>query len=230
MILGNDFLFVQVPRTSSSSITKVLEGEGGLCPNLHQAMIDPNRPCITNRFVFAFVRNPWDREYSQWTYHSTKEHDFSKRPTFEEWVLWRYSDLELDRKTINPESYDYLRTFSVRPQLGFIMDKDGDLQTNFIGRFESRESDTQFVLRRLSIEVNEFPHAEGSWLKDTTKNYQDFYTPELRDLVAERMMPDIEVFNYVFDQPSCIEVMPSLELLTDYSFLELKSKNGYLHA
>lgn len=229
MIVGNDYLFIQVPRTSSSSMTQVLLREGGKETSIHQAMVDPGRPCVTNRFVFGFVRNPWDREYSQWTYHTTKD-DFIIRPTFEEWVLWRYSDLKLESSKYfrRERSAEYLKTFSVQPQLGFLMDRDGDLQTNFIGRFETRAEDTTFVLNRLGIEVDEYPHYEGSWFKDQEKTYRDFYTAEMKELIESRMLPDIEVFNYVFEQSGCLERKANLALLTNYDFLEQNS--NYLHA
>lgn len=233
MIVGNDYLFIQVPRTSSSSISVMLLDElGGEQPNLHHAMCDDNRPCITNRFVFGFVRNPWEREYSQWTYHTAKQ-NITKRPTFEEWVLWRYSDLELDPFCKEQQAIDvhrYHRTFSVQPQLGFLMDRDGDLQTNFIGRFETKEQDWAFVQNRLGIEIDEMPYYEQSMGKLPDVTYMDLYTDEMRDLVAARMMPDIEVFNYVFDQREAVERKPSLDLLTDYDFLERTSTHGYLHA
>ena len=235
MIYGSNYIFVQVPRTSSSSMTKMLvQNAEGKQDSIHTAFLDRNRkiPCMTNRWTFNFVRNPWAREFSQFTYHTSKP-DLQIKPTFEQWVLWRYSDYEMPRDYFLSRRADdlisYLGSFSVLPQLGFIMDHDGNFKSDFVGRFETRAEDTSFVLKRLGLEEPEtFYHIEGSPNNKKT-DYRLEYTDEMRELVGERMKADIEVFNYAFEDPMFTERKPTLEMLTDYSFLDWTGPWGYLH-
>ena len=96
MLITDKFIFVQVPRTSSSSMTAAIESiMYSEMPDIHASFLEGYELDITNKDIYAFVRNPFEREFSQWKYHASKDDDVLEPITFEEWVYWRYSGLTL---------------------------------------------------------------------------------------------------------------------------------------
>lgn len=67
---------------------------------------------------------------------------------------------------------------------------------DFIGRFENLSGDFAVICERLGIAPPSLPHEK----RNTTgrKRYTEYYTPALRDLVAEKFRVDIEAFGYEF--------------------------------
>jgi hypothetical protein len=130
-------------------------------------------------FKFAFVRNPWDRLVSRYSYllrnESHPRHRFVKRMAgFEDYVKW-----EISRGMFQHQ---------------YVCDARGKLIVDFIGYFERLNEDFAKVCAQLKVEA-QLPQANSSSHKD----YRTFFTPALRDLVARSFQRDIEQFGYTFD-------------------------------
>ena len=67
---------------------------------------------------------------------------------------------------------------------------------DFICRYETYQEDLQRVWDRLGIVGNRMPHVKKS---ETRRPYQDYYTPETRDIIAQTYARDIELWGYSFD-------------------------------
>ena len=81
-----------------------------------------------------------------------------------------------------------------RSQHIFIYDDDDKLLVDFVGKLENIESDWKIVADRIGVS-DKLPHINKS---KQNKHYTEYYTTELRDLIARRYEKDIELFGYKF--------------------------------
>lgn len=129
---------------------------------------------------FAFVRNPWDRLVSRYSYLLGKqEHPrhrlVSQMARFEDYLRW-----EIRRGKMHQHSY--------------VTDASGHLIVDYIGRFEHLQADVAEVCRQLGLSV-QLPHTNVSSHQD----YRNYYTQQTQGWVAREFQRDIELFGYSFD-------------------------------
>ena len=113
------------------------------------------------KFSFAFVRNPWDKVVSHFTYRlRTNQTNLAQEAVeFQEWVRLSYLDK-------NKMYYDNPKMFM--PQMDWISDKNGKVLVNFVGRFENFESDFDEVCSKLNFSAS-LPHLK----KSNRMNYKE---------------------------------------------------------
>jgi len=131
-------------------------------------------------FKFAFVRNPFTRLVS--------EYEFIRRRSNH----GRY------KKVSKMSFYQYITYQSKRfdaHQINMLTDKEGNLQMNFIGRFENLHQDWNFVCNKLEITNAELSHRK----KASKVNYKDYYNGENIDLVNRLWKKDLEIFGYKYE-------------------------------
>lgn len=132
-------------------------------------------------FKFSFVRNPWDLMVSYWHYLRRPSRRHHRRrlaerlPSFDAYV--RY---EIRRGKIS--------------QTRMLTDRRGRLLVDFVGRFETLDTDFARVCRRIGVDVELMQANRGE-----PRDYRDSYTPELADLVARHFAEDIDRFGYSFE-------------------------------
>lgn len=202
---GN-FIFISIPKTGTTTISNLPISSNHLKVGGrdHQGYDMYKRlktsaayPAVTqgtfdNRFVFSFVRNPWDRVVSLFR-NRKRLHKCGNN--FEKFVeeYQKASDY-----AFAPRDYRY--------QLDWLKDPDtGKIMADFIGRFENFESDLEHVMRKISADnklwYDELPNINGDGpvfdLKDS-KSYRKLYTPRLMNIIADKCSKDIEYFNYDF--------------------------------
>jgi hypothetical protein len=72
---------------------------------------------------------------------------------------------------------------------------------DFIGRFETREQDLDYISNKIGIELDPKFSAkkrEVQKARSKHKHYTEYYDDETKQIVAERCAKDIEVFGYEF--------------------------------
>jgi len=147
-----------------------------------------------NYFKFSFVRNPWDRLVSWYLHikkHRTKYGDnpffdylMSIGDTFENFIL--YGD-----KTISTP-WGKRNLFTNQLDL---LSFENQLLVDFVGKFESLESDWKLILDRIGyIDQAKLPHVN----KIPRVHYRDLYTERTRVIVEEKFQKDINQFRYHF--------------------------------
>lgn len=156
-------------------------------------------------YSFAFVRNPWSRLVSCFFDKvDPKEITEDLNPKGAAAVM--LSDAENGSARLTTASFEeFVRAVSRTPdeesnrhfrsQHTFLTDRNGRLLPAHIFRFENLAEEFNALTERLGLPDTKLPHRNPS--KKTP--YQEYYTDELRRLVAERYSRDIELFGYKFE-------------------------------
>ena len=132
-----------------------------------------------NYFKFAFVRNPWDRMISSWSWLiKTKK---IKKMGFKEFVMkYPFKSPGADWHTL--------------PQYIHICDKKLHLMVDFIGRFENLNKDFEKICDKINIHKGNLPHKK----KTNHKPYWEYYDSHTIKRCAEIFKRDIAMFGYKF--------------------------------
>ena len=199
------FLFIHVFKTGGSSVREALAPQAyrpaesswrrlrllGLAPPEPLAALAPHATAadvhavlpektFKRYFKFAFVRNPWDWHVSWYHYirqnPSHYQHpEVSRMWDFEEYLTWRV---------------EYDRLF----QKDFVVDVQGRLLVDFLGRFEDLEQDFGKVCGRIGVRTG-LLHRNRSKRRD----YRWYYTDRTRELVEMFWAEDVELFGYRYE-------------------------------
>lgn len=155
------FIYIAVPKTGSSSIEQALSSMA--MPrfrkkfNKHITAKKLKRELAPRRwnrsFKFAFVRNPYDRMYSWYRY---RQRDALKDPGHR--FHHRYTgDIGFN---------EFVHTFSEQkimlPQSAFVCAKDQGLLLDFVGRYETLQSDFNQVCDRQEVSRQQLPRLNNS--------------------------------------------------------------------
>lgn len=135
---------------------------------------------VDDYYVFCFVRNPWEKILSTFTYFHSKKN---------------YSVEDIKNKHL----MNFLNTpkwadpAHKKTQVSFL-ESATEKQVDFIGRFESLEKDFKIVCDKLKIE-----YKLPSLNKSKHTHYSNYYTPETKKIIEDVYGEDIEKFKYTFE-------------------------------
>ncbi len=135
-------------------------------------------------FRFSFVRNPWDRAVSQFSYLRQRRPDLQQ-------LLGLEGASDFNEYLSRISEVDHVQW---APQLPFLCDDDGSNLVDFIGRYERLEADAQDIFDRLGIAATSIPHE----MKSEHGPYRDYYDHDSRFSIARLYRADIEAFGYSF--------------------------------
>ena len=140
-----------------------------------------------NFYKFAFVRNPWDWQVSMYHFILKEtghvNHDVVKSMAgFEEYLAW----------VINTQKNPYAKG-ATKFQKDMLIDQEGKIIVDFIGRYERLTQDFQQVCQILNIETS-LPAINRTVHRD----YKSYYNDQTRKMVEEHFKEDIELFGYHF--------------------------------
>ncbi len=201
------FWFVDIPRTSSSSIrselgkhfgaayakTNVLERRHaapqlGLDHATAAMMRDRFGAELWDRlFVFTVVRNPWERVFSMFNY---------RRKVQEIPSSWRLSDYVARLSEAGPGTPHFLHHSSRYGASEFILDEDGTVLVDYIVRFEDRRRGLEFVAEKIGAPSLGTLHLQRATASGD--DYRAHYDPTAQDRVAKLYERDIRLFDYDF--------------------------------
>ncbi|MEQ1498197.1 MAG: sulfotransferase family 2 domain-containing protein [Novosphingobium sp.] len=192
--LGAGLVFLHVPRTAGTSISSALYGM-----QVNHFPVREMLPLMSDLLLalprFAIVRNPWDRAVSAWSFarngggtdgkvilRSPLRYRGPEFQTFEQFVHdW------LSQKALG--QFDGI----FRPQADFLLDQNGKLPLDHLGRFENLPA-TEAWLNQHNPAMRAIPHFNAA----VREPYRNHYTPASRDAVAKVYARDIELFGYDF--------------------------------
>lgn len=184
--LQHKFIFIRIPKTASTSMREALT-PFATKENKEYSPVHITAGEIINKigreffnlfYSFAIVRNPWDRETSEY-----------------EFIL--SSPKNLNHKLItelgNFDSYIRWRIENFRLQKCFVYSGDGDLLVDFVGRYENLENDFRTICTHIGITAPPLPRLNVAINK---KPYREYYTPETEELVRQAYKDDLALFGY----------------------------------
>ncbi len=225
-----DLILFRIPKVAGTSLWQISANLLGYDISEEKEMRQLTLPSISTvllpnhniKYRMAFIRNPWDRLLSCYLQKKKKNsnwfferNNLSIDMTFGEFAkaVCKIPDHESDRH--------------FRSQFTFIADKDGVIIPNIIGEFSNFKSDLIAILKKINAPQLEIPH----WNKTKQRNYTDYYSPELIELVATRYEIDIELFGYKFGKPIRPDFAKHVqrEISQDLRIKMLKYKTNKLH-
>ncbi len=79
----------------------------------------------------------------------------------------------------------------------FVTDENGKIIVDFIARYENREKDLQYIGQKIGFPDLGRAHL---WKTSDGKHYSRFYNDETRELVRDMYADDIKLFGYEFEE------------------------------
>ena len=177
------FLFIHIPRTGGSSLESQFNYKENKEKNKHwtlndwKSTLDPE--IFDQYFKFSFVRNSWDFIISKYKCN------------------WFASNGEKTGKSLKYFLEHYKTPAHERGET--FHDYFDPEQMDFVGRFENRENDLQYISQKISINIASNIHQRKVQMQGKNKkHYTEYYDDETREIVAEKYAKDIEYFGYKF--------------------------------
>ncbi len=184
-------IFVHTPKAAGTAIALSLFGELPYHHTAEDYRVIFGRDAFNRYFKFSFVRNPWDRVHSAYTYllkggWDERDRAWAKQhiepyQSFEAFVLHG-----LPRREIR-EFMHFV------PQHHFVCGLSGRLLVDYLGYFETIADDFNRISERLGITA-----ALVSTNRSTEQDYRERFTPEMQRMVAMLYRTDIRKFGYDF--------------------------------
>ena len=150
-----------------------------------QVRQEVGRDVFSAYYKFAFVRNPWDRIVSQFAY-------MQQRPDLMDY-------LGMSSET---EFKSYLELIRLKehvqwmPQVRFLLDHDGSVLVDQIGRLEVFDKDCAKIFADLGLGLDQLP---GHVNRSTRQAFQYYYSDcEAIETVADIFAEDISFLGYEF--------------------------------
>lgn len=195
------YVFLHIPKTAGTSIQVALRLRtgctGGIIKDSCIVIGKTKHHIVPEKipqgyFVFAFVRNPWDRILSYYMFRCKEPRNFARKSihpnerkaSFKEW-LNRLDEFK-NYKHINPAFH-----ISIQPQIDTIKN-----YPDFIGKYENIEQDLKFVFNQIGQEYQPLKNVNSTTAKK--KHYREYYDTETKEIVARLYEKDIEHFGYIF--------------------------------
>ncbi len=200
---SNKFIFFAVPKTGTHAVRELLypymdeddweqqalfEQKRLPIPALAQIQhghlsVREIRPHLSDQqwreyFKFGFVRNPFDRFISVCFFLNRKNPEFASHS-----LQWMKAALQ------RPQ---FRSRILARPQYVQLVDENGDVALDSVGRYENFQQSIDAIFTSLSLPANKLPIKN----KSEHESFDSYYDDELLELVSAFYRKDLEVFNY----------------------------------
>lgn len=196
-IVERQVIFIHVPKAAGSSVKTALYGNsaGGHRRIAEFYAYDPDRAAAF--FKFGFVRNPWSRLLSAYSYLTQGKGTSGRDRRFTRDFLSGHDNfasfveaLEEPRYRRVIQSYDHFR-----PQVHWLCrPRRRQHAMDFLGRFETLATDLTELEALLSLKLQSGEHLRSSNHED----YREAYSIRTRSIVEDVYARDIAVFGYRF--------------------------------
>lgn len=153
---------------------------------LEMNLIDPK--IWESYYKFTFVRNPYDRSYSDYLWI---QQDRNLKDSFRNYIKKEGAF----KKVLSDNSIKEYRGDHLLNQTDFF-DLKGEFELDFVGRFESLNDDISSLNKTIGIKKKFNIHAKNN--KKRKKHYSHFYTGSKIKLVNEYYEKDIKLLGYSF--------------------------------
>lgn len=199
-------IFVHIPKTAGTSVWAALRHARNIrLDRSHEPATKVRTTYVEKEWDNAvratFIRNPWDRAVSlYWWWDISNKSGVG----FNTWIK---HGCKIRNDTIQTSGFDPLL------QLPHFTDAQGNDLVNFIGRYENLQQDTEALGGLIGVEPTHLVRMQMSNRPkvDTTHGYkgprgsaprvpyQELFTKESAEILAEQSQEFIERFGYTFD-------------------------------
>jgi hypothetical protein len=184
--------FVSIPRTGTNSFRKSL----GLTSKEfnHQSAAQIKAKLGDDewdrRFTFTFVRNPYSRLVSWFSYCRQPSH-------IQPWARHLYVGKTFAEWVMEGCPHHFRRLFGLNPfyLTEYLWDSNGSVLVDFVGRVENYAADFDYVCKQLGVPTPPLQHVNKSKHENYRKYYKD---PLVRKLADGMFAEDCEAFDYTF--------------------------------
>lgn len=151
-----------------------------------EGLIDSNFDA--SAFKFTFVRNPFDRTVSMFTY-------LQKTGVLHDRMSFKTFCFMLNDRAFAPiGSYNDQQLSICNPQVEWIKNSDGSSLVDFVGRMENVAADFHIVCDKLGITCD-LPHSNRS----VHGRYVEYYDDVSRSIIEDVYAEDLQHFDYRFE-------------------------------
>jgi chondroitin 4-sulfotransferase 11 len=189
----SESLFIHIPKSAGRSVVRGLYDVQSVehAPAAWYQELDHEK--YDSFFKFTIVRNPWDRVVSAYSYFKKGGSPSSKDD--KQWSIFINQFDSFDDFVCNWISpANIMRHALFTPQHTFITDRYGQVSLDFIGRFETLQSDFQTIANKINPSAA-LPHINQS----RSKPYSHYYTEKSKKIIADVFREDISLFDYEFE-------------------------------
>ena len=179
-------IFFHIPKTAGMSVSNALFGDvkwGHRNVSFYKSHYGEN--LFNSFFKFCFVRNPYDRIFSAFTFLknggiNNQDLKFSKSH------LHKYNSFN-DFVLRGLEKEEIMNWIHFRPQYTFVCDKNDNLVMNFVGKMENLSADFNVVCKHLNID---------SELKKINVNSTKkiYFSEEVKSIIKLKYQKDFSLF------------------------------------
>jgi hypothetical protein len=190
--------FIHIPKTGGSSVQQWLfkNTKSQITKGKKHCTVDTAKNRLGNNLglTYCIVRNPWDWCVSWYQFALDRAYRrlefINQNPELEKNHKKKYdrNDIVGTIKYYEKGFDTWLRNCKRKPQIHWANDVD------YVMKLESLDNDFKRIQDMLNCH-----EPLGHLNKSNRSNYKDYYTPELKDIVAEKYKQDIETFGYKFD-------------------------------
>jgi hypothetical protein len=181
------FIFVAVAKTASTSIRRRFKARPDPLPNIYHMFLEDiikSHPESKHFYKFAFVRNPYDRLVSAY-------YDFRFNKGHQVWAFPIYKHDTFKDFVMNLEASPCRDFIHLQPQYNFLQ-VDGEVNLDFVGRYENLREDFRKVEKDLGLAHVELPITRTS----AHPNFKDLYDKEMKEAVKTIYGNDFKEFGY----------------------------------
>lgn len=203
-------VFVHIPKTGGTSIDMAMgistEGEANSKPNevvmsgvyderslrslqhlhAHEIRDRIGRERFADSFVFAFVRNPWDRMVSEYRWRVMNRYPTCRTESFAEFLR----AIASGKRPAPSDHFD--------SQVDMISDPiTGERLVEVVGRFERIQQDwEELIYPNITCEADRVLKVTQS--SERERDYRLYYDQETVEIVRRMYAKDVEAFDYQF--------------------------------
>jgi hypothetical protein len=187
-------IFVHIPKTAGVSVAKALFGNlgGGHIPiRILQRVFGAET--LARYFKFTFVRNPFDRLLSAFTFLKTGGMDLDDRIFAEKEIQQFDTFRDFVKGWVTEENVE--RNLHFIPQVDWLRLNGTNVAVDFVGRYENLNEDFNRVCRHLKIPS----HLSRANASKRSRDYRQYYDETSVRIVQRVYHQDLGLLNYKFE-------------------------------
>lgn len=213
-LVNQKAVYIHIPKTGGSSVRHLFPNFNGIIDHITTEELLQLYPEMKHKYLFAFVRNPWDRMVSLYHFIQTLKFNERKGWVTLPWILtylYKYPRMfnnvythfyyiKLTKKYENftdfvKDIHNNLEWCMLKPQYDYLYSKEDKLLVNYVGKFENIQKELDKVTDVININREILPKVNAT----EHVHYSQYYNEETKEIISKIYRKDIEKFNYKFE-------------------------------